>query len=85
MDLLMEQSARLGACSVSGSSAAPATSPTCVQLFRDTECLRIPISALCLITWAAGASAGHPRNCSDFGSGFSPIQSPPASEDGFAL
>ncbi|XDA73111.1 hypothetical protein R6Z07F_003393 [Ovis aries] len=44
MDLLMEQSARLGACSVSGSSAAPATSPTCVQLFRDTECLRIPIS-----------------------------------------
>ena len=44
MDLLMEQSARLGACSVSGSPAAPATSPTCVQLFLDTECLRIPFS-----------------------------------------
>ncbi|XP_010828565.1 PREDICTED: delta-type opioid receptor [Bison bison bison] len=28
---------------VSGSSAAPATSPNCVQLFLDTECLRIPI------------------------------------------
>nr|CAI9702867.1 unnamed protein product [Rangifer tarandus platyrhynchus] len=43
MDLLMEQSTRLGACSVSGSSAAAATSPTCAQLFPDTECLRIPI------------------------------------------
>ena len=43
MDLLMEQSATLGACSVSGSSAAPATSPNCVQLFPDMECLRISI------------------------------------------
>lgn len=44
MDPLMEQSTGLRACSISGSSAAAATSPTCEQLFPDTECLRIPIS-----------------------------------------
>ena len=44
MDPLMEQSTRLGACSVSGSSAAAAMCLTCTQLFPDTECLHIPIS-----------------------------------------